>query len=153
MSDAKAGIDTGNVETEESSRARAHVEIVGGPGEGGAVATAPQLQQRRAGDRIIAALEADEEIARLVVEAAKAALTASTPYYNKHEKKWELEPDGRTRLQGAEFVMRQLVGLPLQRIEAKTMHATATVPPAEMLKKSPALREAMKRMLAQAEAA
>lgn len=151
----------GNVDGEEKPaqlRARAYVD---GPAVAGAGENAAQLQLppgravsiTEASACLMTAFTSDPEVIPLTVQAVKYGLKANQMFYDRHEKEWKAEPDARTRLAAAQFVFNNIVGLPLQRIEAKSVNVQATGPDAmrQLLKTSPAMREAVRRMLADAE--
>lgn len=134
----------------EVSLARAHVNVPAPVCQ--VVENASQLQKRRGGSAIMRALLDDPEIVPLALAALKAALSSNQMYYNKSLKAWEAEPDARTRLAAAQVCLQYLEGLPLQRIESKSITADVSGQGAEVvLKNSPAAREALRRMLDRAE--
>jgi hypothetical protein len=117
---------------------------------------AAELQKRvldEAAHVLLVGLATSEGILPLTIGAIKDGLQATQSYYNKHTKEWDVLPDARTRVATAEFVFKQLVGLPVQKVEAKTLHADITPQAMDaVLAQSPALREALKRKIEAADA-
>jgi hypothetical protein len=103
---------------------------------------------------LMVAFVSDPRIIPKTVEAVYNALDAHQMFFDKKKQEWVREPDARTQLTAAQFVFNNLVGLPLQRIEAKTMNVQTQGPDAMrvMLKKSPAMRAAVRRILEESEA-
>src|SRR5256885_15262327 len=108
-----------SVKNVEQDRARTIAESGPGVEVVPAVENAPQLQI--GASALMEAFQNDPELVPLTMEAVKASLRANQMYYDKHTKEWVAEPDARTRLTAAQFVFNNLVGLPLQRIEAKSV--------------------------------
>lgn len=144
LPDGKIDSETSNP---DETLARAYVDGAAGEGRPGENAT--QLQQPTKGKPLVMLmLEADPALAEVCVEAIRSAMTANQMYYSKTAKEWTKEPDGRTRLAGAQVYLQYIVGLPLQRIHAQTV-TTSNDPRAleVLLEKSPAMLEAVERTI------
>jgi len=106
--------------------------------------TAPPDSPSRA---LAAALAADVPSERLaaVLSDALAATVVS--------RSGQVLPDTRSRLQAASLILAYQIGTPVQRSESVvvTMDADQSKDTMERLKHSPALREAMRRALAESE--
>lgn len=132
-------------------RARAHVAETGAGRTPTGGETATLLQRLPGRSLIMRLLEDDSEIAPLAVAAIKAGLSANQMFYDKRAKAWSAEPDARTRLAAAQLVLQYMEGLPLQRIESKSMSYDAT--PRMLDQLTPATIEAMERAIARSRAA
>ena len=139
-------------------RARAQEEI--GPALCAVTtANASQLQEpvravsvAEAASLMIQALATAPNLIPDTVTTLQECLHASQEYYNKNTKEWSPSPDYRTRLATVQLILTNLVGLPLQRIESKSMSVQATAPDAtRAMMRSPAMRAALRRMLDEAE--
>jgi hypothetical protein len=87
----------------------------------------------------------EERIARVLSDAMAATMTT---------RAGTVEPDHKTRVQAATLVLAYKVGRPVERQEVVSVNvgASADSDLASRLKKSPALRKMMKRMITEAEA-
>lgn len=128
------------------SRARVHTD---GPGHGAGGLGADELQHSgpaaSAATLLVQGLENDPDVVRLTIEGVKKALRAEQRFFNKGTQAWEVVPDFRVVMVAAEFVFKNLVGLPVQKVETRNLNITQTSP-IEMT--SPAAIEAMERYLA-----
>jgi hypothetical protein len=151
--DAVVNVDATEDLTRLASRARD-----GGPGvaQGVEIETQSQVALQpnpSSSQAVMVLLESDPELATLVVDAIKDGLRAMGKHWDKDLKNWAYEIDSRTRLQSAQLALHYLVGLPVQRNVNVNINQgpKQQVPYEEMLKRSPALREAAKRAIARAE--
>ncbi|KAB2639807.1 MAG: hypothetical protein DVB25_04990 [Verrucomicrobia bacterium] len=87
----------------------------------------------------------EERIARVLSDAMSAMMTT---------RSGTVEPDQKTRLQAATLILAYKVGRAVERQEVVNVNlgASADADLAARLKKSPALRRMMQRMIAEAEA-
>lgn len=133
------------------ARARAH----GNAGqEVGAVAMASHLQIEPApsGARaIMLALESDPEFVPLVAQAIKDGLRSMSRHWDKDAKGWVYEIDTRGRLASAQMYLQYVVGLPVARVEMKSISVQKPMDSFDVLRRSPAAREAARRALERAE--
>jgi hypothetical protein len=135
-----SGIDQ-EVENGQASRARAH-EAPGGVAEwekSGPAAPAAAL--------LVQGFERAPALVEKTIQAVTNALSAEQRYFNKGTQAWEILPDYRTQLAAAEFVFKNIVGLPVQRVETKNLTITQNQP---FDASSPAVIEAMERALERA---
>lgn len=146
-------------EISKSLASRARVQAEAGPADAQVVeieTPSQQLEPAPSSARaVMVLLESDTELAELVVSAIKDGLRAMGKHWDKDLKNWSFEIDSRTRLASAQLALHYLVGLPVQRNVNVNIHQKQKpeVPYEEMLKRSPALRDAARRALERAEKA
>lgn len=103
---------------------------------------------------VVSGLRTNPRLANKVLREIENAVEATRPVWDSSKKSFIEKPDFKTRLAACELFLSYCVGLPVQRNENLNITApnTAAVGYEEMLRKSPALRQAMRRSVDRAEA-
>lgn len=99
---------------------------------------------------VVKALKAHPTMAAKVIAAIERGLDAQSWFYSKGEKKWINEVDHKTQLAAAKLYIENVEGLPIQRVH--TINEVREADPRAILRKSPAVRRAYRKMLDEAEA-
>ena len=117
-----------------------------------AIETQSQVDEAAA---TVAAMRSSKLAALRVLQAMEDSLVATVSVWDAASKSFVDRPDYKTRLMAVTTYLAHTVGLPIQRNENLNINAPAkqTIPYEEMLKRSPALRDAARRALERAERA
>ena len=86
-----------------------------------------------------------------LVEVIESGFHAAKRFWDPETKTWIQEPDVRTRIATLTLVLAHMEGEPIRKIIHQHIGAGGGIDPLVSLRESPATRDAMRRMLEQAE--